>query len=230
VVTYPRALVLTAVVLASCGDSGQSAGFSTAGDDGPSGPLSDHSDASTSAPAAPDDGGSGPSLSFSSSDAAPSGITFDCKPGTYAGNYQVAVTTDAGGALSSLFSFNVKGTLSITVVGNVTKTASGEFAETTYSIAPGAKLIGVDATFGGQFSADLTGQLDCPSKAFTGTLSNGTYTYALLGDAGGITLDGTLSATYDGASTPALTLGQMTLTSPQLSALVAQGTWTATLQ
>ncbi len=166
-------------------------------------------------------------LQLSSSDGAPSGLRFDCQPGTYSGMYKVHVGTDAG-LLPQLVSFDVSGTLSITLVGTVTMSGSGEALDPVLSIAPGAKLAGVDATFGGSFSADVSGQLDCPSKTFTGTLANGTYEYP--GDAGSLMMTGNLSATYDGTATPpALTMGVMELDSAQLN-LGSTGPWSATLQ
>jgi hypothetical protein len=173
-----------------------------------------------------DDGG--PSNVFTSTDAAPSGVVFDCKPGTYAGMFTTMVTNDAGG-LFALFSLNWTGSLSITLQGKVTTSNAGEIPEPTLTIAPGAKLSGVDA-YGGHFNADLSGQLDCPSKTLTATVANGMYNY-LGTDAGGIAMQGSLSATYDGTmAAPMLTLGAMDLSSPQLMGTAAIGTWTATLQ
>jgi hypothetical protein len=180
----------------------------------------------TDGTSAGDDGG--PSGVFTSSDAAPSGVVFDCKPGTYAGMFTTMVTNDAGG-LFALFSLNWTGSLSITLQGKVTTSGAGEIPEPTLTIAPGAKLSGVDA-YGGHFNADLTGQLDCPSKTLTATVADGNYNFTG-GDAGGISMAGTLSATYDGTmAMPMLTLGAMDLSSPQLMGTAAVGTWTATLQ
>jgi hypothetical protein len=182
---------------------------------------------STSAPG--DDGG--PSGVFTSSDASglPSGVVFDCKPGTYAGMFTTMVTNDAGG-LFALFSLNWTGSLSITLQGKVTTSSAGEIPEPTLTIAPGAKLSGVDA-YGGHFNADLTGQLDCPSKTLTATVADGLYSFLGAADGGGIGMAGSLSATYDGTmAAPVLTLGAMDLSSPQLMGTAAIGTWTATLQ
>jgi hypothetical protein len=168
-------------------------------------------------------------LVFSNDAAAPSGVKFDCLPGTYSGMFSAHVTTDAG-LLPALFSFNVTGTLSITLVGHVTQVpgTSESFAQPILTIEPGAKLVGNDATFGGHFLADVSGQLDCPSKTFNGTLSNGTYEY--FGDSGSIMMNGSLSAIYDGTSTPpALTMGSMQLSSPQLTGVGSTGPWSATL-
>jgi hypothetical protein len=169
-------------------------------------------------------------LVLATADAAPAGVKFDCQPGTYAGMFGVHVTTDAG-LLPALFSFNVMGTLSVTLEGHIVQPPGGgeSFAQPTLTIAPGAQLVGDDATFGGHFGADLSGQLDCPSKTFTGTLSNGFYSY--LGDAGGIAMTGDMSATYDDTATPpALSMGVMNLQSPQLPGVDATGSWSATLK
>jgi hypothetical protein len=174
-----------------------------------------------------DDGG--PSGVFTSTDAAPAGVVFDCKPGTYSGMFTTMVTNDAGG-LFALFSLNWTGSLSITLEGKVTTSGAGEIPEPVLTIASGAKLSGVDA-YGGHFNADLTGQLDCPSKTLTATVADGIYSFLGAADGGGISMAGNLSATYDGTmATPMLTLGAMDLSSPQLMGTAAIGTWTATLQ
>ena len=168
----------------------------------------------------------GPTGVFTSSDASglPSGVVFDCKPGTYSGMFATMVTSDAGG-IFSLLSFNWTGSLSITLQGMV-MSGSGEIPEPTLTIAPGAKLSGTDA-YGGNFTADLGGQLDCPTKVFTATISNGAYTYS----GTTVMMAGTLSGIYDGTMMPpALTMGAMNVSSPQITSLGSAGTWTATLQ
>ena len=129
----------------------------------------------------------------------------------------------------ALLTINWTGNLSITLQGQVTNNGAGEIPEPTLTIAPGAKLSGVDSN-GGSFYADLTGQLDCPSKVLTATIDNGSYT--LIPDAG-VPMGGTLSATYDGTmKPPALAMGVMNLssTSALFSGVGATGTWTAALQ
>jgi hypothetical protein len=179
-------------------------------------------DASSSTPAMD----SGPVEQFATVDAA-AGMGFACKPGTYAGTFETQITSDAGG-LFAFFSLNFKGTLSITIVGEMTQT-TGEVPQTTYSIAPGAEVNGTDQSFGGTYQADLTGQLDCATKTFTGTM-NGVY--LLFGsDAGTIPLQGALTGTYDDADAAAPRLsGTMTLTSTNVPGLGAAGPWTASLQ
>jgi hypothetical protein len=217
-----RAGSVAAVLLAlGCGSS-HGTGFSPATSteppsDGGGGSGDDSSAASDT----------GPQLVLTSADATPPGVTFDCKPGTYSGMFKVHVSTDAG-LLPQLVSFDVAGSLSIVLVGKITQGSGGEFPEPILNIAPGAKLSGVDMTFGGTFNADVSGQLDCPKKTFSGTLNNGVYVYP--GDSGSLMMVGGLSATYDGTMTPpALTNGVMDLGSPMLM-LGSTGPWSATLQ
>ncbi len=216
-------------VAQGCGGSGgpgfgSSDGTGAARDEGDAA-ASDGGSGATNTPAASGDD-SGPTGIFTSSDASglPSGVVFDCKPGTYSGMFATMVTSDAGG-IFSLLSFNWTGSLSITLQGSV-MTGSGEIPEPTLTIAPGAKLSGTDA-YGGDFTADLSGQLDCPSKMLTATISNGSYTYS----GTTVMMAGTLSGTYDGGTTPpAITMGAMNVSSPQITSLGSAGTWTATLQ
>lgn len=199
------------------GETGRASGDAGASSDGSTSASNDNSTS----------GDSGPMGVFTSSDASglPTGVVFDCKPGTYGGMFSTMVTSDAGG-IFSLLSFNWTGNLSIALQGMVMNNGSGEIPEPTLTIAPGAKLSGTDA-YGGVFSADLSGQLDCPSKALTATIANGSYTY----NGTSIAIGGTLSATYDGTVTPpALTMGEMSVDSSQLASLGSAGTWTATLQ
>ena len=120
------------------------------------------------------------------------------------------------------------GTLSITLQGK-TMVGTGEDNYTTLTIAPGAMISGVDQT-GGHFSADIAGTLDCTTDVLTGTLSNGSYEFP--GDAGSVSMQGTISATYGeegDAGTPALS-GNLTASSTQIQGTEAAGTWTAALQ
>lgn len=220
--TEPRAAFCFGLLLAAgCG-----AGKQTEFPNDPIGTLADGGeDVSRPGPMAGAD--AGPAEQFTGVDAASAG-TFDCKPGTYAGTFETKVSTDAGGVLFSLFSFNFKGTMSIIVVGEVSQGA-GEVPQTTYSIAPGAKLIGSDQTFHGSYVADLTGQLDCATKTFTGMVSDGVYTITY--DAGSLPLQGALTGQYgDGDGGVPELHGTMTLDSPKVATLAANGTWTASLQ
>jgi hypothetical protein len=222
-----RVCALAATIVAlGCGGNQQGTGFAPGSGSGAPGDAGGASSDDSSTLAA-DSGPIVPGFGFTSSDAAPAGIKFDCQPGTYSGMFKVHVSTDAG-LLPALVSFDVAGTLSITLVGKVTQTGAGEFVQPILTIAPGAKLSGKDVTFGGTFNADVSGQLDCPKKTFNGTLTNGVYVYP--SDSGSLAMDGSLSATYDGTMTPpALTMGVMQLGSPQLM-LGSIGPWSATHQ
>jgi hypothetical protein len=194
-------------------------GTPPAGDGG-----SDAAAPSGSSPLASD---AGPVEQFNTADSAPPGVTFDCQPGTYSGTFETTVTSDAGGLLS-LYSLNIQGTLSIAIVGQVMQ-GTGEIPTTTYSIAPGAQLTGVDKSFNGTYAADLVGQLDCASKTFTGTLDNALYHLFL--DAGTVPMEGSLMGTYgDGEGGVPTLSGTMFLTSPNLPSFGAVGPWSATLQ
>jgi hypothetical protein len=208
-------------VAAACGGKGAS---SLAGEEGTdAGPGAAGEDAGTANNPGPDD--SGPTGIFTSGDATGS-LVFACKPGTYTGTFNATIGSDAGGFFS-LFSFAWTGNLSIVLQGMVTNSGAGEIPSPTLSIAPGAKLAGAD-TMGGTFSADMSGQLDCPSKTLTAMVTNGVYDYS--GDTG-VAMTGTMSATYDDTSgTPTLT-GPIDMTSPQVALGVhGAGTWTAKLQ
>jgi hypothetical protein len=227
------ASLLASLLALGCGGSSGESGFPSP-DNGTTAPsLGDGGDASNddSSTLFPD---SGPAfVVFTGGDGAPPPpVKFECQPGTYAGTFTTTVTTDAG-LFPSLLHFNWTGTLTITLVGHVTQSqsANGEnlsMPAPVLTIAPGAMLSGAD-NFGGHFNAGLSGQLDCPSKQLTGTLSNGTYEYP--GDAGSIPMEGSLTGVYDGTTTPpALTMGTIGVSSPTYSTLGANGTWSATLQ
>ncbi len=211
---------LSGWVCVACGSHGGALGGSGAssGDD-EGNPASDAGGGASSG----DDASTG--MVFTSSDAAPAGVTFECEPGTYTGMFMTQVGSDAGG-LASLFSFAWTGTLSITLQGSVMNTSAGEIPLSTLTIAPGAKLSGMDM-MGGIFSADLSGMLDCPTKMLTVTVANGTYTDAFMT----VQMTGSMTATYDASSgTPELTDGMISVGSPQYASLSADGTWSATLK
>lgn len=121
------------------------------------------------------------------------------------------------------------GTLSITLVANKPTPHPGEFNSGTLTVAPGAMFSGKD-NYGDLWSADITGQLDCGSRTFVGSLSNGVAD--IFGsDAATVGLDGNLSATYDpGANPVALVNGSIELTSPQVASTMGAGQWSAALQ
>jgi hypothetical protein len=157
-------------------------------------------------------------------DSAPARAASDCKPGTYTGTFTMNVTY--GGVDSGV---NLMGTLSITLVANKPTPHPGEFNSGTLTVAPGAMFSGKD-NYGDLWSADITGQLDCGSRTFVGSLSNGVAD--IFGsDAATVGLDGNLSATYDpGANPVALVNGSIELTSPQVASTMGAGQWSAALQ
>ncbi|HLK39669.1 MAG TPA: hypothetical protein VKU41_23095 [Polyangiaceae bacterium] len=229
------AVGLSAAVYCACGGGSSSGpGFGET----PAGPSQAASDAGSdnraqpvTAPAPATDAGYANFGAFADVEAGPK---VDCLPGTYTGMFNAAATADAG--LLALFgtSFAWGGNLSLTLTGTteVIEAGGGEFRMdyTVLTIAPGAKLSGTDM-YGGQFTADVSGQLDCPSRTLTGTLENGTYLLPGLGDAGSIMMLGALTATYDPTANPvALIGGTITASSPQVQSLGANGTWTATRQ
>jgi hypothetical protein len=238
----PRACTLACAVFAAsplfgCGSS-KGAGFG-ADDGGSTGPAgeADAADDSSANLTFPDSGSSG--LVFTSQDASPQTVNFPCQPGTYSGPFSTTVTTDAG-LFPSLLSFAWNGTLSITLQGHVVQTMSSngeDFAPApVLTIAPGAMLSGTDS-FGGHFSAGLAGQLDCPSKTLTGTLSNGVYTY----NGTNLTMVGSLTGVYvptgdvgDAGCAPATSAHPgltgaiaVSSTSAGFSSLGANGAWCA---
>ncbi|HEX3770506.1 MAG TPA: hypothetical protein VHV30_06575 [Polyangiaceae bacterium] len=231
--TVPRiawavGLVAWVGMTVACGSKKDSSLGGASGDDGQESSSSggSSSGATSSAPVTgDDDGGSG--AVFTSSDAAPASVVFDCEPGTYTGMFNTMVSNDAGG-IWSLFSIGWAGTLSITLQGKVDNTGQGEIPEPTLTIAPGAKLDGTDMN-GGSFTADMTGSLDCPTKKLSVTIANGAYSFFL--DAGSIPLGGTMTATYDGNSSPPhLSMGTISVSSPQVPQSTANGSWNASLQ
>jgi hypothetical protein len=226
--------ILAAAVFFACGGGGASG---PAFDEDANPTIQTASDAGTSAPvdsgrpALADDSayvGFGPIADVEA------GPKVDCQPGTYTGMFATTVTADGGLFALLGTSFGWGGDLSLTLTGTtkMVEAGSGEFMTdyTVLTIAPGAKLSGTDM-YGGQFSADVSGQLDCPSRRLIGTMNNGIYLLPGLGDAGAITMNGTLSATYDPSTSPVtLTNGTITGSSPQVASLSADGTWTATHQ
>jgi len=95
-------------------------------------------------------------------------------------------------------------------------------------VAPGAMISGSD-NLGDVGSANLSGQLDCGSRTFSGTLSNGVAN--ILSSGLTVMLEGSISATYDPSANPtALVNGSLEITSPQLLGTQGMGTWSAKLQ
>jgi hypothetical protein len=133
----------------------------------------------------------------------------------------------ADGGVTAGF-FTLKGTLSITLVANQSTPHAGEFNSGTLTVAPGARMSGADQTTGAMFTGDLSGQLDCGTGMFVGTISNGMWSFI----AGvSVMLTGSLSATYDPNANPvALVNGSLDFASPQIQGAAGAGTWSATHQ
>jgi hypothetical protein len=155
-------------------------------------------------------------------DAAPDRSTSNCKPGTYTGMFDVMVTTNGTST-----GVDLQGSLSITLVASKPTPQASEFNSNILTVAPGAMLSATDTNYGDTWTADVSGQLDCGSLMFVGTLSNGVAMWS------GLTfrLDGDLSATYDPtANPPAMVNGSVDVSSLDVQGTVGMGTWSAALQ
>jgi hypothetical protein len=168
------------------------------------------------------DDGALPPLLFAA-DSAPARSASDCKPGTYTGMFVMMVD------FMGISGLTLQGPLSITLVANKPSPHPGEFNSNTLTVAPGATFTGTD-DLGDVITADLSGQLDCGTHMFVGTLSNG-VSYVFGSDAWTPRVDGTMSGTYDpSVSPPALTNGSFTFTSADVPGTTGSGSWSATLQ
>jgi hypothetical protein len=214
-------LALTALAASSCSSKGSGGSFSQ-GDDAGSGGGDDSGFGASSGGGGSSSGG-GTSSGFSLGEGG-SGVT--CKDGTYAGTYQCSFnynpnadggTTDDGGfndagfVISGDISFQLK--QDQTSGENFLSMASGNFGGGCCAIIPGMPLFTLDA--------GVSGQLNCNSRMFTGTLSNGSYTgFGMTG-----TFAGPLTSEYDGKS---FIMGKWNLTVPGQG--TCDGIWSATLQ
>jgi hypothetical protein len=148
----------------------------------------------------------------------------DCKPGTYTGTFVMMVGFGGLGGGPTL-----NGTLSITLLASKPTPGATEFNTGILTVAPGAMFSGKD-NYGDVWIAELSGQLDCGTRMFVGSLFNG-QALVFGNDATVVTLDGSLSATYDpGANPVALVNGSIELSSPQVAGTTGKGTWSAALQ
>jgi hypothetical protein len=237
------ALATTAVAIASaawtagCGGSG-SAGFGGGQGGGPPGTG-----------AAPDGGGSPDATVFSLGDGG-AGSFFQtaegdggesvqsaCVAGVYNGAFTTSVNPGSGDAAPSLFSFMWNGNVSIDLAARkvvvVQNGGEGNLSSTSVlEIAEGGVLEGGDM-YGGVFSADMSGSLDCAADAgppyrLSASLSNGIYSDAFLG----IPITGSLSADYQPSNPPKLVNGTMEITGhfndSGMANATATGTWSAT--
>jgi hypothetical protein len=157
-------------------------------------------------------------------DSAPVRAASDCEPGTYTGPFVMKV--GFGGHATGV---TLKGTLSIELVANKTTPHPGEFNNGTLTVAPGARFSGKD-NYDDTWSANITGQLDCGSGMFVGSLTDGqAHIFGI--DAATVRLEGSLSATYNPSANPlALEDGSIELNSPQVPDTTGMGTWSAALQ
>jgi hypothetical protein len=236
-------LATMAVTLASspwmsgCGGSG-SGGFGAGGGDGPSG-----------AGLAQDAGGSADATVFSSGTGDGGGffqalegdggesVQSVCTAGLYKGTFTTSVNAGNGDAAPSLFSFMWNGNVNIDLAARkvviVQNGGEGNLASTsTLEIAEGGMLEGGDM-YGGVFSADMSGALDCapdagPPYHLTASLSDGVYSNSFLG----IPITGSLSADYQPSNPPMLVDGMMEITGhfndSGANNATAIGTWSAT--
>jgi hypothetical protein len=212
---------VTAGTIAACG-ANHAAGFATAVTSGD--PESDggSDDAGPDGPGFSGGPGTDSGLVLTGVGEAGSGI--DCRPGTYSGAFTTKVVL--GDAAPTALSLDWTGTLTVTLIGHVVNSGNGEDLSPTLTIAPGGRMEGMD-NFHGVFGADVTGQLDCPSKTLRAMVMNGVYTI-WFSDAATIAFVGTVNGTYDAAATPSLT-GSMAITTTS-GQLGAEGTVTATLR
>ena len=142
----------------------------------------------------------------------------DCVPGVYAGTYDCSPQGPDASALTS-------GPLSLRLEGDV----GGK----VLNIASGTKIATTQA--GIEFSAELSGSVDCATNRLKGTMSNVTsssksFTFVVNGT-------GDISAGYDGRSSPPALVdgvleppGLAGLPEAGLGALMGTCTWTATLR
>jgi hypothetical protein len=179
------------------------------------------SDAGSGAQSTPPAGGfaanqtpADPTITFDWMETRPGGQSdSDCKPGTYAGSFTCEYLLDASDPSTAM---EISGPVAFTLM----KSQNGEFLE----ISNGH----LDGFAGGfiNFTAELSGKLDCSMNSFDAMAVNGVYG---LGDVNALptgTFAGSLSGTLDRST---LTLsGTWILTGDQ--AISCKGPWMATFQ
>jgi hypothetical protein len=160
-----------------------------------------------------------------------------CTAGLYKGAFTTSVNAGSGDAAPSPFSFMWNGNVSIDLAARtvviVQNGGEGNTVNTSVlEIAEGGVLEGGDM-YGGVFSADMSGSLDCapdagPPYHLTASLSSGLYSNAFLG----IPITGSLSADYQPSNPPMLVNGMMEITGhfndSGAANATATGTWSAT--
>jgi hypothetical protein len=219
VVSALGALMSGALLWMACGTSGPSAGVGDRSASDAGSAASD--DTGGSDGEAPGDAAAG--VFASSTDAGSPTASGPCKPGLYKGKFATTVTvgSDVSDAsdpfgLDSLFALQWTGDIAVELrAQTVTVTTSaGELptTTTTLEIADGGKLSGTTDNYGGKFTADLNGELDCspdagPPYRLSATLANGNYGIPALNY--NILIGGSLAADYQGSTRPALVDGGM---------------------
>ncbi len=192
-------------------------------------------DATTLTPApGGDDGG----LTLGPARDAGATVTSVCTAGVYKGQFMTLVGTGMDGGSPGLFTVMWNGNLTLDLKAKTVVITSGggngeSFGTNTslLEIAEGGALEGGDV-YGGNFYANLNGELDCdpdagPPYHLTATLGNGFYSSLFYN----LPIEGHLTADYQASNPPALMNGQILVYSPDagvLSASSAGGTWTAT--
>jgi hypothetical protein len=172
-------------------------------------------------------------------DAASGTVQSACTAGVYRGSFMTYVGTGSDGGSPGPFSFMWNGNLSIDLTAKkiVVSSTSGNgenFATDTslLEIADGGAIDGGD-NFGGNFFADLDGELDCdldagPPFHLNATFSNGLYRDSFLS----IPLGGNMTAEYQSSAPPMLIGGQILvqgfLADSGTIFSSASGTWSAT--
>ncbi len=225
----------TLVTAVGCGSSkatfDQLAPMNTrpSGDDGGGG------DDATLPSAAADDGG----LALGPARDAGTMTTSVCTAGVYKGQFMTLVGQGMDGGAPGLFTVMWNGDMTIDLRAKTIVIASasgnGESFGTDMSlleIAEGGALEGGDM-YGGNFFANLDGELDCdmdagPPYHLTATLGNGAYSSPFTGV---LAIQGYLTADYQASTPPVLTNGHILVESTDaglLSTTSAGGSWTAT--
>jgi hypothetical protein len=161
-------------------------------------------------------------------------VVLPCMPGTYSGSFVgSARSVGDGGAYLSLDAssppedggtFPYAGQLTVALEAVVTTHDHGAISETMFSAASGS---GTDV-YGGSFNATLNGIFDCSTGTLNATFQGGTYVLVQVVPQA---LAGTLSARYDGTtSPPTLRIDEFHLLISGLLGLDANGSCSATLQ
>jgi hypothetical protein len=135
----------------------------------------------------------------------------DCKAGTYSGSFTCDYLLDPSDPSTSM---EITGPVVFTLM----KSQNGEFLEISNGTLNGFAMDVIN------FTAQLSGKLDCTTNTFDAMAQNGVYGFGDVNTLPVGTFDGTLSGMLDRSS---VTLsGTWTLTGDQ--AISCTGPWTAT--